>query len=238
MSITTKFSELLVLLAILNSSKGSCPFAQQYYDVLSRNADLEQIYKDYMSSTSYDTYETDCYRYVSQPPPISDTIIDHALNSSIDRTNRYISLDIHTVAGEKTHKPHDDMDRNNYFFESATKYVQETTCSSKNTTTMHLSTLQVEKFESYAKKDVTKIACDGGHVKYPSCSSEDSYRPVDGACNNLKRPLDGRVGDCMLRLLPPDFKDGISQFRTSKDGSPLPNARVLSINLFGQEDNR
>lgn len=36
--------------------------------------------------------------------------------------------------------------------------------------------------------------------------------------------------------LPPDYKDGISQFRTSADGSPLPNARILSTRLFGRDD--
>lgn len=233
-----QFCKILVLLVHFNYVRGACPYAQQLYDVLSRDDNLISIYDDYMSTSSYDTYATDCYRYVSQPPTISDTIIDHALNSSIDRTNRYILLDIQAAAGVPTPKDHNDMDRNNFYYECATKYVQETTCSSKRTTTMHLSTLNVEKFKSYAAGDVTKIVCDGGHVKYPSCSSRDSYRPVDGTCNSLERPLDGRAGDCMLRLLPPDYKDGVSQFRTSSDGSPLPNARVLSTDLFGQDDRR
>lgn len=51
-----------------------------------------------MSPVSYHTYDTYCYQFVSQPPQISDTIIDNALNFSIGQTNRYISLDIEAVA--------------------------------------------------------------------------------------------------------------------------------------------
>lgn len=238
MLFVTKFCKIVVLLVHLNFVRGSCPHAQQFYDVLARGDNLLNIYDDYMSPISYDTYDTDCHRFVSQPPPITDSIIDHALNYSIGQTNRYILLDVQTVAGVSTPKVHTDMDRNNYYYESATKYVQETTCSSKRTTTMHLSTLKVEKLKNYTAEDITQVSCAGGHIKRPSCSSRNSYRSVDGTCNNLERPLDGRAGDCMLRLLPPDYKDGISQFRTSTDGSALPNARVLSTQLFGQDHRR
>lgn len=213
-----------------------CPHVHQLYNVLS--IDNDRIIYDNTSPVSYDSYQTDCHRFVPQPPPISDDIIDHALRQAVNRTNQYISIDLQAAAGVLAPKSLTDMDRSNYYFESATKYVQETTCSSKSTTTTFLQTLKLDQFKSFLTENVTQIRCDNGHIKYPSCSSKSSFRKIDGTCNNLKRPLDGRAGDCMLRLLTPDYKDGISELRTSIDGSALPNARVLSTQLLGRESER
>ncbi|XP_037034218.1 peroxidase-like [Bradysia coprophila] len=234
MSFPSVFTKLSILLAYLNHVKGT----RSYTQPSSYDDNTLTISDDYMYSISYDTYRTDCHRFVSQPPTISDTLMDHALNASISRTDRYIALDI--VASGNTPKPKQfkQMDRNNYYFESVTRYVQQTACTSKKTTTIDLSTLQIEKFRKYMKEDVTKVACEAGHIKYPKCSGSNKYRSFDGTCNNLERPLDGRALDCMLRLLPPDYKDGISKFRTSVDGSPLPNARVLSTHLLGDDNRR
>lgn len=234
----TKFCKFFVLLAHLNYVNGACPYAQQFFDVFSQDIDLHSIYDDYMSVSSYNTYATDCHQFVSQPPAIPDAIIDHAFNSSIDQTDWYIALDIASSMGVSTPRLFNDMDRNNFYFESATRYVQQTTCSSKKTTILHLPTLEVERFKSYMNEDLTKVACDAGHVKFPVCLSDNVYRSLDGTCNNLERPRDGQARDCMLRLLPPDYKDGVSEFRTSIDGSPLPNARVLSMDLLGGDDRR
>lgn len=218
-----------------------CPHVHQLYDVLStqkEDYDTQIIYENYVSSPmSYDTVDTDCHRLISQPPPISDTLIYHGLNKAIDRTERYVFIDIQAASGIRVPKFLSDMDRNNYYFESATKYVQENTCSSKITTTGYLSTLELKQFEKYMTENVTQVTCENGHIKYPSCSNE-SYRKLDGTCNSLSRPLDGSVGDCMRRLLPPDYKDGISQLRSSIDGSSLPNARLISTNLLGGHEDR
>ncbi len=236
LSFITKLCSFLVLVAYLNYVNGACPYAQQYYDVLSRDIDLPKIYEDYMSVPSYNSYDTDCHQFVSQPPPIPDAIIDHAFNSSMDQTDQYISTTA-TVAAT-TQKLFKDMDLNSYYFESATKYVQQTTCSSKNTTILYLPTLQVERFKSYMVESTTKVVCEAGHVKYPVCGRSNLYRSFDGTCNNLERPLDGQVRDCMLRLLPADYEDGVSKFRTSIDGSPLPNPRIISMELLGDDDHR
>lgn len=132
------------------------------------------------------------------------------------------------------------MDRNNYYFEYATKYVQETMCLSKNTTVLYLGQLQLDEFQSYLTENLTKIPyCKrDGQMFYPNCSDQYSFSNVDGTCNNLKKPLDGSTGDCMLRLLPPDYKDGFSEMRSAMDGSPLVSARIVSTNLLGNDEDR
>lgn len=231
-------AKILVLLVCSIPVKGTCPYIPLPNDNLSREVDILRISDDYMQRSSYATTYTDCFRFVSQPPVISDSVMDNALNISISRTDRYIVLDIASSEDVTGPKKFMLMDRNSYYFESVTRYIQWAGCASKKTTTFDLSRLQIEKFESYMKKDVTKVACEAGHVRYPKCSGRYPYRSFDGTCNNLKRPLDGRARDCMLRLLPPDYKDGIRQFRTSVDGSPLPNARFLSTQLLGGDDKR
>lgn len=238
MSLIPMFNKICVLLIYLNHVRGLCQYARLINGDWLQDDDALVISDGYMHKTSYNTYNTECHQYVPQPPQIPDTIIDHALNSSIGQTDRYISLDTATVGDTPTTIPFANMDRNNFYFEAVTRYIQETTCASKKTTTSYLSTVQVEKFVNYMKEGVTKVACDAGHVKYPKCSANYPYRSIDGSCNNLERPLDGAARDCMLRLLPPDYTDGISKFRVSADGSPLPNARVMSIELFGGDDRR
>lgn len=245
MLLTSKYCLFQVLVLCLNNVNGLCPYAHQFNDVLLDDDDIsndlqtiETISESYMSSISYDNYQTNCHWYVSQPPPIPDTIIDHALINGVHQTEQYTLLDIQAAAGISAPRSLTDVDRINFFFESATRYIQETTCSSKSTTTVYLSTLQLDNLSKYLNKNVTQVACDGGHITNPNCLSKSSYRQVDGTCNNLERPLDGSVGDCMLRLLPADYKDGINQLRTSINGTPLRNPKILSSNLFGGAKDR
>lgn len=241
----TNFYLLQVLVLCFNYVNGMCPYAHQYYggsngvDEIPIDVSTFSTMTDtYLLSSSYDTYQTNCHYYIPQPPPISSGIIEHALKNAIYQTEKYTIIDIEATGGVSAAKSITDMDRINFFFESATRYIQENTCASKSTTTLYLPTLQLENLQNYLNKNVTDIACDGGHIKYPKCSIKSLHRPVDGVCNSLERPLDGSVGDCMLRLLPPDYKDGINQLRVSMDGTPLPNPKVLSTNLFGEANER
>ncbi|RWS21197.1 Heme peroxidase-like protein, partial [Leptotrombidium deliense] len=54
------------------------------------------------------------------------------------------------------------------------------------------------------------------------------YSSLDGSCNNLKSPIQGKSYTCHRRLLPPDYADGIYKIRESVLGGPLPNARLIS----------
>lgn len=237
MLLANSFRIIQVLLLCFHFVSPLCPHARQLYNVISIDHNNQIIYDD-ESPVSYDTYKTDCHRFIPQPPPISSATVDHALRQAVNRTKQYISIDDQASEAVPAPKIFTDMDRNNYYFELATKYVQETTCSSKSTTITFLQTIKLEKFKNFLTENVTHVRCENDHNNYPNCSNKSSYRKIDGICNNLRRPLDGRPGHCMLRLLPPDYKDGISELRTSIDGSALPNARVLSTKLFGGDSER
>jgi len=55
------------------------------------------------------------------------------------------------------------------------------------------------------------------------------YRTYDGFCNNPYHPYWGKSNVCHIRLLSPDYADGVSLPRVSINPSyPLPNARAIS----------
>ncbi|XP_055905200.1 peroxidase-like [Eupeodes corollae] len=74
--------------------------------------------------------------------------------------------------------------------------------------------------------------CDIG----PTKCEDSKYRSLDGSCNNLDNPQFGLSNYKYGRLLPPKYSDGINQPRLSVDGGPLPNARLISLSLFGELD--
>ncbi|XP_060516076.1 lactoperoxidase isoform X2 [Cylas formicarius] len=65
-----------------------------------------------------------------------------------------------------------------------------------------------------------------------SCNVYQKYRSYDGSCNNLRHSaLFGVANTPFRRGLPADYADGISQPRASRSGTPLPSARVVSIEV-------
>ena len=81
-----------------------------------------------------------------------------------------------------------------------------------------------------------EIACPSRTV--PKCDPKSPFRSVDGSCNNLRRPLLGSAFSAFSRLqgAQPDYADGISKPRAAKDGSVLPNARLVSFTMFTDEN--
>lgn len=60
-------------------------------------------------------------------------------------------------------------------------------------------------------------------------ATKSRYRTVDGFGNNPYHPYWGKSNVCHIRLLTPDYADGISEPRTSYlPQAPLPNARAVS----------
>ncbi|KAI4487501.1 hypothetical protein M0804_005650 [Polistes exclamans] len=71
----------------------------------------------------------------------------------------------------------------------------------------------------------------------PQCPAASlRYRTSDGSCNNLKNPWWGSAMSTMQRFLPPNYNDGIQSIRRSRDGNPLPSARVISDVLHEDQD--
>jgi len=92
--------------------------------------------------------------------------------------------------------------------------------------TSKISTLRLKSVATinndYFEKCAPQITCD------PNAK----YRTVNGSCNNLQNPSWGAALTPFYRYMDPEFSDGISAFRLQSDGSPLPNARNLTLTLF------
>ncbi|KAF7492476.1 Peroxidase, partial [Sarcoptes scabiei] len=65
----------------------------------------------------------------------------------------------------------------------------------------------------------------------PICDDKILYRLPDGTCNNLIHTGQGKSVSTFSRLLPPDYADGINEPRRARDGSELPNARLVSLSI-------
>ncbi|GFR28163.1 peroxidasin [Trichonephila clavata] len=67
------------------------------------------------------------------------------------------------------------------------------------------------------------------------CFSAYKYRKIDGTCNNQVHPTWGKSGTPFVRMVAPDYGDGVSSIRTSKSGDLLPNSRYLSHKLYSKK---
>ncbi|KAH7636467.1 peroxinectin-like protein 6 [Dermatophagoides farinae] len=73
-------------------------------------------------------------------------------------------------------------------------------------------------------------------LQKPECDPNYPYRTIDGSCNNLRNPSWGQSMTQFNRLLPPEYSDGISEFRVSVNGQPLPPPRIISLEIFEKSD--
>ncbi|XP_058065669.1 peroxidase-like [Anopheles bellator] len=70
-----------------------------------------------------------------------------------------------------------------------------------------------------------------------SCVDENSpYRSMDGSCNSWYNALYGTPYRPYRRLLPAKYADGVSEPARMRSGKPMPNARQLSMALFGETE--
>lgn len=69
----------------------------------------------------------------------------------------------------------------------------------------------------------------------PACP-HSKYRTYDGSCNNPINPLWGMANTRYGRLLSPKYGDGVSSPTVSVSGNDLPNARSISVIVFGEDD--
>lgn len=69
----------------------------------------------------------------------------------------------------------------------------------------------------------------------PFCSKE-LYRTFDGSCNHWDEPELGMANTRFGRLIEPKYADGVSLPTRSITGNELPNARQLSVEVFGEQN--
>ncbi|GIX99517.1 peroxidase [Caerostris darwini] len=63
------------------------------------------------------------------------------------------------------------------------------------------------------------------------CDPAYPYRMINGSCNNLYYPNWGMANECYVRFLPA-YYDGFGNIRKSTNGGPLPEPRILTLNIF------
>lgn len=126
-------------------------------------------------------------------------------------------------------KPNAKSDEEGLLIEFASKYISQRLCMSKWDKQRYLPSL-------------TKILSNGNlypashSCRYPSAQSNNyqqclasKYRTIDGFCNNPYHPYWGKSRVCHIRILSPDYADGISAPRESiYPHAPLPSPRLLS----------
>ncbi|XP_031763861.2 peroxidase-like [Galleria mellonella] len=90
-------------------------------------------------------------------------------------------------------------------------------------------------FLSFLEHQVIRIQ-DGSSCKPVHITCHNSkYRSIDGTCNNQRRPAWGRSGAPFTRIATPRYADGIYTMPVAKSGRPLPNPRVLSTQMFSDQ---
>ncbi|GFS67766.1 peroxidasin homolog [Nephila pilipes] len=82
--------------------------------------------------------------------------------------------------------------------------------------------------------DISFMPKDCKPVWRTKCFSAYKYRKIDGTCNNQVHPTWGKSGTPFVRMVAPDYSDGVSSVRVSKSGEPLPNPRYLSHKLYSK----
>uniref|UniRef100_A0A1A9W584 Peroxidase n=1 Tax=Glossina brevipalpis TaxID=37001 RepID=A0A1A9W584_9MUSC len=70
----------------------------------------------------------------------------------------------------------------------------------------------------------------------PPICPKSQYRSMDGSCNHLEQPQLGMANTRYGRLLTPKYGDGVSSPTRSITGDELPNARLVSLVVFGEMD--
>ncbi|XP_046580898.1 peroxidasin-like [Haliotis rubra] len=83
-------------------------------------------------------------------------------------------------------------------------------------------------------QDVGKCPTD----EVVTCDPKSRFRESDGSCNNFKHPRWGKSFTPFRRFMPPQYDDGVSKPRArGRDGSPLPNPRLVSHTLHASDEN-
>ncbi|XP_052793276.1 chorion peroxidase-like [Mya arenaria] len=141
----------------------------------------------------------------------------------------------YTGAGKPRYTCHDRLylihgQTMHYKCQAIKKYLQQQNAES---CMRHCSGLVEINFAPVFPNIFKNIGTDCGGVVAAPCDPRAPYRQFDGSCNNLANPSWGMSEHEQNRVVPNDYDDSTGSPRTvsSCDGSPLPSARTVSINL-------
>lgn len=122
------------------------------------------------------------------------------------------------------------MDEEGLLLELVSQYLSDRACLSKWDKQRYLPSLtkfiSVNQFpNSHSCNNLYRNTWQN-NLKY---CVQSKYRTFDGFCNNPYHPYWGKSNVCHIRLLSPDYADGISTPRNSYNPKcPLPNPRSIS----------
>lgn len=80
-----------------------------------------------------------------------------------------------------------------------------------------------------------KMSCAVPPLTCTNDSSNLYYRTYDGSCNNIAYPGYGMANSRYGRILKPKYGDGKYTPTKSITGAELPNPRLLSLSLYGDD---
>lgn len=101
-----------------------------------------------------------------------------------------------------------------------------------------MSRYELEKYQArdgLSQFSLFDTSIDEHCPRDPVCK-QSKYRTIDGSCNNLEHPLWGKSHTAFIRLVPPDYADGLNTLRKASDGEHLPGPREVSITLATDVD--
>lgn len=185
------------------------------------------IFSDYLSGGPFLYYSPYCQYNYGKIPKIHDYDLQNAFNYASNQ----LRVKFPEYSNETLYKDTDRKEIEGRFMELASEYFGRFKCLSKYQLGTYLPLISIKNDYLILKnKKNIDLSCLSFYNDKNQCSSYSTskYRTFDGSCNNLKFPYWGRSFTCHIRLLPPDYSDGIQALRMSKYGSPLPNPRKIS----------
>lgn len=189
------------------------------------------IYGSYLASGTYLYHSAKCNNHYGQTPQISDSDMDSAFSYAHKMLDPY-EQHYGNKSGYSVNEPPLKLkEKEAIFMEYVSEYFAKYKCLSKYQTTTFLPSVKVGKRYITDNKygDVNCYPSNGGKPGEPECPDKnDKYRSIDGSCNNFDHPYWGRSYVCHIRLLPPDYSDGVQAPRMSSYGHPLPSARTIA----------
>lgn len=85
---------------------------------------------------------------------------------------------------------------------------------------------------SYRNYQIRAVYCPKYTPRYFNCDFNNTFRTIDGSCNNMEHPWWGKSETPYARILKPDYDDGVDLPRTrGVNGRRLPNARKISLQV-------
>lgn len=95
----------------------------------------------------------------------------------------------------------------------------------------------MEKIRDLSHISATNLTIDHQHYrskrqtcKPPIFCNRNRFRTADGSCNNLRNPRWGKSFECVIRLLDPDYSDGLFDFLMMN--IPFESIYFFAIKVF------